>query len=85
MATKARCSRCDELWRSYASATLDHLRALKDKEQAADRDVFRLWTLEMKVEALGAERAAARVKITTHLALSHSHQGLSSLTATASR
>jgi hypothetical protein len=35
--------------------------------------------LEIKLEALGAERAAARVKITTHLALSHSRERLTTL------
>jgi hypothetical protein len=66
-----------------ASATRDYLQALKERELADGRDPARIRTLETKVVALGAERAAARVKITTHLALSHSIQGRSSLIAAA--
>jgi len=69
------------LWCAYASATLDHFRALKEREQAGRDNPARLRVLEMKVEALGADRAAARVKITTHLALSHSGKTYSAIVA----
>jgi hypothetical protein len=79
MAREAHCARCDELWCAYASASRDHLLALKEQEEAARQDPERFRTLEMKAEALGADRAAARVKITTHLALSHSGRTYSAL------
>jgi len=79
MATGPRCSRCDELWSAYASATREHLLAIRDQESPGPADAMRARLLEIKLEALGAERAAARVKITTHLALSHSRERLTTL------
>jgi hypothetical protein len=52
---------------------------MKEMESADRSNAVRFRALQLTVESLGAERAAARVKITTHLALSHSSHGLSSL------
>ena len=84
MATGPRCSRCDELWCAYASATREHLLAVKEQESAGAASPKRIRQLQLKVESTGAERAAARVKITTHLALSHSRQVLGIATGAAS-
>jgi transposase-like protein len=72
MSTEAMCPRCEELWCAFAYATRDHLLALKEQERAHRRNPAKLHAVQMRVEALGAEQAAARVKITTHLALAHS-------------
>jgi hypothetical protein len=62
------------------------VQALKEQKRVGKADdPARFRVLEMKVEALGAERAAARVKITTHLALSHSMQRRFGLMAATSR
>jgi hypothetical protein len=58
---------------------------MREQQLAGTTDRQRLRVLEMKAEALGAERAAARVKITTHLVLSHSKQGRPATIAVASQ
>ncbi len=83
MATEARCPRCDELWCAYASATLEHLQVEKVQEQACKDHPALFRILAKKLESLGAERAAARVKITTHLVLSHSGGSYSELVSAA--
>jgi hypothetical protein len=58
---------------------------MKEQQLAGTADPRRLRVLELKAEALGAERAAARVKITTHLVLSHSKNGRPAAIAVASQ
>ena len=81
MVTEVRCPKCDELWSAFASAARDHVVALREQEQAGKDDPARFRVLRMKVEALGADCAAARAKITTHLVLSHSGQTYSAFVA----
>jgi hypothetical protein len=85
MAVARRCSRCEQLWSAYASATYEHLQALQEQERSDAGDPARRCALARKIEASGAERAAARVKITTHIAMSHSREWLVGLTAGAAR
>jgi hypothetical protein len=56
-------------------AIRDHVLALEEQEKADRNDPARLRMLTERAETLGAERAATRAKITTHLALSHSFAG----------
>ena len=85
MGTGSGCPRCDALWHAYASATQQHVDAMKEQQLAGSADPRLQRMLDMRAEALGAERAAARVKITTHLVLSHSRHRRPGAVAVASQ
>jgi hypothetical protein len=67
------CARCNELWRAYAAATVEHVNLLSSQEMAATlRDVESFQTLEARVLEAEARRAAARQAVNQHTSEAHS-------------
>jgi hypothetical protein len=69
-----RCEPCDELWRAYAKATTEHVRALKEQEAIAAESVPRFREMEPMIEIAAGTRERARIAIKRHLAKDHGEQ-----------
>jgi hypothetical protein len=67
------CPRCDELWRAYAAATVEHVNLLSSQEMAATMlELESFQTLEARVLEAEARRAATRQAVNQHTSEAHS-------------
>lgn len=68
---RARCEECDELWRRYANATVEHLNLIRQRERTSWRTTITGREINDLVEVAAARREAARQAIRRHLEREH--------------
>jgi hypothetical protein len=70
------CALCERLWPAYAKLTAEHVRLVKEREEAEARgDTERFRALQGTIGAAEAQREASRRAIAHHLAMEHSLGG----------
>ena len=75
------CPVCGLLWRDYGRATAEHVRLLKEQDEAAGRDDILFRQLEPQIESAGILREQARAAIKAHLEADHSEPTYRATTA----
>src|SRR5688572_12242400 len=65
------CQTCEELWRSYTTATRVHVRMLKKQESEGAASIKEFRMLEPQVEVAKHARAYAKAKWMVHHTKSH--------------
>ena len=68
---RACCEECDELWRRYAHATVEHLNLIRQREHTSWRTTITRREIDDMVEVAAALREAARQAIRRHLERDH--------------
>ena len=66
-----RCPECDELWREYAKATIEHVKLIKQQEIAAEFSIVAFRDLEESIQIAEKRRAEARDAVRSHLTSRH--------------
>ena len=66
------CADCERLWREYAAATTEHIKAMGQQRIVhLGHDTKAAYHLEAKVKAVEVARASARTAIQEHEAIAH--------------